>query len=174
MFKKLFFITALVAMLATATLTFAAGAMLMVVLARLISRHGVGNGLCVLVGAQVASSLSRRFAGGWLDGGRGLHENAPALALLLVAFLWLTVLLPDQLSSRPTTYTDLTLRAPSKEAATRSWWGNCIHKSIMLLAMNVIVADRTEGDQVFFYRQTAFSVRLDVMWLKVPRVRRVP
>jgi preprotein translocase subunit SecY len=78
--------------LATAALTAAAGALLTVALARLISRHGVGNGLCVLVGAELARSQSHRLAGDWLAGGRGLHENAPALALLLALSLWLAVL----------------------------------------------------------------------------------
>ena len=77
--------------LATAALTVAAGAMLMVALARLISRHGVGNGLCVLLGVELAWSQSRRFLGDWFGGGRGQHEYAPALALLLAAFLWLVV-----------------------------------------------------------------------------------
>jgi preprotein translocase subunit SecY len=75
------------AFLATAALTVAAGAMLMAALARLISRHGLGNGLCVLLGVELAGSQSRR-----LFDGPGLHENAPALALLLAAFLLLAVL----------------------------------------------------------------------------------
>ena len=68
------------------TLSVAAGAMLTVALARLISRHGLGNGLCVLLGMELARGQLRRL----LDG-RGLSENAPALALLLGALLWLAV-----------------------------------------------------------------------------------
>ena len=79
------------AFLAIATLSVAAGAMLTAALARLISRHGVGNGLCVLVGTELAGSQARRLLGAWPGGGAGPSGNAPALALLLAAFLLLVV-----------------------------------------------------------------------------------
>jgi preprotein translocase subunit SecY len=104
------------AFLATATLTIAAGAMLIAALARLISCHGVGNGLCVLVGAELAWGQSNRFAGDWFGGGNGQHEYAPALALLLAAFLWLAV---PWFSSRWTATESSPADAPG---APEPWW----------------------------------------------------
>jgi len=129
------------AFLATAALTIAAGAMLMAALARLISRHGVGNGLCVLLGAQLARSQSSRHAADWLDGGRGLHHNAPALGLLVAAFLLMAVL---WLSARWTVAESSPADAPG---AADPWWlranvtgvaGLALAKSV--LALPVILA----------------------------------
>jgi preprotein translocase subunit SecY len=104
------------AFLATAALTIAAGAMLIAALARLISRYGVGNGLCVLLGAQLARSQSSGLAADWLGGGGGLHQNAPALALLLAVFMVLAVL---WLSSRWTVTESSPAVAPE---VADPWW----------------------------------------------------
>lgn len=102
--------------LAIAALTIAAGAMLMAALARLITRYGVGNGLCVLMGVQLVWSQSRGFIGDWLRGGSTPREYAPALALLLAAFLWLVV---PWLSSRWT----VTGSSPADAPGTpEPWW----------------------------------------------------
>ncbi len=122
------------AFLATAALTIAAGAMLTVALARLISRHGVGNGLCVLLAAQLARSQSDGLAADWLGGGGGLRQNAPALALLLAVFMLLAVL---WLSSRWTATESRPVKGPG---ALEPWWlrANVAGIAGLSLAMSIL------------------------------------
>jgi preprotein translocase subunit SecY len=78
--------------LAIAALSIAAGAMLVAAFARLITQHGLGNGLCVLLGVDLLRGQAGPILDGWRRGDSALHDNAPALALVVVAFLMLTVL----------------------------------------------------------------------------------